>query len=123
LARQQPVEAEFACHAEHGGDVAVRQRAFDLERRGLGGQMGLALEDAAQRVQLVGWPMGEIGDGSALDLVTISVALAQEHGGWRGAIGDGSDIHARIASQAAASCQALFCDLHAYRDQAILRSF
>ena len=81
FARQQSVEAEFARHSEDGGDMPVRQRALDLEPLGGVGQTGLALQEAAQGLELVGGPMCQIGQGSGLDAVAIAVALAQEHGG------------------------------------------
>jgi hypothetical protein len=61
--------------------MSMRQRAFDLEALGGVGQTGLALEDAAQGLDLVGGPTCQIGQGSGLDAVAIPVALAQEHGG------------------------------------------
>ena len=51
--------------------------------------------------------MGQIGDGSAPDLVAVAVALTQEHGGWRGAVRNDGAIHARIASHDAAPCQVI----------------
>ena len=61
--RQQAREAELAGHPEHHGDMAVRQRAQDLEalhRR----REPLALEHPPQRLDLGVRPLREVGKGA-----------------------------------------------------------
>jgi hypothetical protein len=106
FAGQQAVYAEFARHAENRGNRSVRQRALDLDRFG-GGEVGAALEDVAQGLDFAGWPMRQVGDGSRLDLIAVTVALAPKHGGGRGSVGDDGNIHVRIESHHAVSSDRL----------------
>jgi hypothetical protein len=76
-ARQEPLEAELAGHAEHRGDMAVRQGAQDLQPRRRRVQR-LALEHPAQRLDLGLRPAREIGERARLDLGAGAIALAQE---------------------------------------------
>jgi hypothetical protein len=113
---QQPVEAELARHAEHGGDMTVRQGALDADLVGGGGEAGVAFQHPAQRLDLGVRPVGQVGEGAGLDLVAVTVALAQQHGGWRGAVGHAGDIHVRTESRRPAPTQAKSDILHAYKE-------
>jgi hypothetical protein len=76
--------------------VPVRQRAQDLKVLA-GGHQPLVAQHRAQRRDLLGFPLGEIGEGTVFDLIAIAIGLAQEHRGWRVAIGDDGDVHKNIA--------------------------
>ena len=91
--RQQPIQLQPAEGAQHRRDVAVRQRAGDLEQR-LGRHQRLALEHPPQGLDLRPRQVGEIGQGAALDLASFPVAFAQQEGRRRGPIGHFGDIHA-----------------------------
>ncbi len=92
---QHPVEADPAQRAERRRDVAVRQRPFDgdggLARR----PDGAALEQRPQSLDPLTRPVAEVEQGPLLDLVTLAIALAQEDGRRRAAVGDRLDIHGR----------------------------
>lgn len=95
--RQQAVQAELLRRAEDGGDMAVRQRAFDAQIVD-GQRHGFVLQHAAQGLDLRIRPIGDIGDGARPDLAAIAIAFAQEDGGRRGAVWDAGDVHARTFS-------------------------
>lgn len=81
------IEAEEAEGAEYGGDMAVRKGAGDGE--GVAGtDQGLALEEAAEGVDLRLGPVGEIGDGALANLGAVANGLAEEDGGRGVAVGD-----------------------------------
>jgi hypothetical protein len=85
---------------EHGGDMAVGQRAGD----GKGGWEiretdVVAMQNLAEGFDFIDGPMGEIGDGAVVDLAVFAEALAEEDGGRGVAIGDGSDVHVDILRQ------------------------
>ena len=73
--------------------MAMREAADNLKgvfRR----HQELATEYTSQGVEL-GWrPIREIGQGPGFDLPALAVAFAQQDRRWRGAIGNGCDIHA-----------------------------
>src|SRR6202008_4328004 len=48
------------------------------------------------RLDLVGGQRGEMGEGALFDGLAVAVGLAQQHGGWRVAIGDDVDVHAHV---------------------------
>ena len=101
--REDTIQAERAKSAQHGGDMAVGQRASDPERGGGIGK-GLAFEDASERVDLRLRPIREIGEGALANLGAIAGGLAEEAGGRRIAIGDSLHVHgfmvARMRRQA-----------------------
>ena len=74
--RQQAVEAELARHAEHRGDMPVRQGALDLEALRRGGRR-LILEHPAQGLDFGFGPARQIGQSAGLDLAPDPVALTQ----------------------------------------------
>jgi hypothetical protein len=91
--RQRLVKPEPAHRPEHGGDVAVRQRAGDLEGLGSQRRQGLAGEHPAQAVNLRLRPVEDVGERARLDLAALAIALAQEDGGRRIAVWDARDVH------------------------------
>ena len=91
--RQRLVEPEPAQRPERGGDMAMRQRAGDLEALGSERHEGLVGEYPAQAVDLRLRPVGEVGERAGLDLAFLAIALAQEDGGRRIAVGDARDVH------------------------------
>jgi len=74
------VETEAPGDAEHGGDMAVRQGAQDLESVA-GGRQRLIAQHGTQCRDLFGRPLGQIGEGAVPDLAAVAVGLAQENGG------------------------------------------
>ena len=75
---QQVRQLEFARHAEHRGDIAVRQRAQHAE---LGSRRGrhrrAAPEQRPDALDQLGRPMRQVGKGALLDLAIGAVTLAQ----------------------------------------------
>ena len=73
--------------------MAVWQAADDLKgvfRR----HQEIAAEYTPQGVELGRRPISQIGQGPGFDLPALAVAFAQQDRRWRGAIGNGCDIHA-----------------------------
>ncbi len=99
LGAEQPVEADGAGRAENGRDVAMRQRAFDRQSLLAGGNDDAALQDAAQALDMVCRPVRQIEQRALADALAVPIALAQEDGGRRPAVGDGLDIHGGMISQ------------------------
>jgi len=73
--------------------MAVRQRSFDRDAVPAGGQHGAALEQGAQPFDDIAWPVAEVEQRALLDLAADPIALAQQDGGRRAAVGNGLDIH------------------------------
>src|SRR5271165_702341 len=99
LGSQQPVEADGARRAEHGRDVAMRQRAFDRQSLLAGGNDDAALEDAAQALDMLRRPVRQIEQRALADALAVPIALAQEDGGRRATVRDDLDIHGGMISQ------------------------
>jgi hypothetical protein len=78
----QLLQAQLAGRAEHGGDVAVRQAAGDLERlvEGGGGRR-LAFQHPGQGLDLDLGPGRQVGQGPVLDLAVLAVAFPQQDRG------------------------------------------
>src|SRR5690242_11588255 len=55
-----------------------------------------ALQDGAERLDLSRGPMGDIGEGTVVDLAMETEGLAEEDGGRGAAVGDGRHIHVYI---------------------------
>src|SRR5215510_3603079 len=75
--------------------MAVWQAADDLQgvcRR----HQELAAQDTPPGVEWGRRPIREIGQGPGVDLPALAGAFAQQDRRWRGAIGNGCDIHACI---------------------------
>ena len=79
--------------AEHGGDGPMRQRALDGEGLLARRQHDAALEHAAQTLDVLGRPVGEVEQRALPDGSAVPIALAQQDGGRRAAVGDGLDVH------------------------------
>src|SRR5208337_4528638 len=97
--RQRLVEPEPAHRPEHGGDVTVRQRAGDLEALGSERHERLAGEHPAQAVDLLIRPVGDIGERARLDLASLAIALTQQDGGRRIAVGNARYVHDQLESR------------------------
>ena len=89
---EDALQAQPAQGSQAGGDVAMGQRAEDGEGFADRHQC-LALDHPAQVVDLLGGPIGEIGQGHLTDLAALANGLAQEHGGRGVAVGHNVDIH------------------------------
>jgi hypothetical protein len=81
LGVDQLLQAQLARRAEHGGDVAVRQAAGDLERPVQVRSRRLALQDPGQGVDLGLGPGRQVGQGAVLHLAVLAVAFPQQDGG------------------------------------------
>ena len=90
----QLLQAQLARRAQHGGDVAVRQAAGDLERRleGGGGRR-LALQHPGQRVDLGLGPGRQVGQGPVLDPACLAVAFPQQDRGRRSPVRHPDHVH------------------------------
>ena len=93
-ARQEIIETDLPGGGESRHDMAVRERATDFEAALAGRHHPVATQHGAQGLDLLGWPVGEIGQGTVEDLAVLAIALAQQDGGGRAPVGDGGDIHA-----------------------------
>jgi len=80
-ARQQIVETDPSGGDERRHDMAVRQRAADFKAPLAGRDQPVATQHGPQRLDLLGWPVGEIGQGTVQDLAVLAIALAQQDGG------------------------------------------
>jgi hypothetical protein len=96
---QQTRQVELACHAQHGGNVAVRQRAQQgqLAHRRLR-HGSAAPQEHAQALDQLGRPVGEVGQGALLGSAGLAVALAQQHGRRRIPVRHRLDVHGRDGS-------------------------
>ena len=54
----------------------------------------VAVEEAAEGANPLGWPGGEVGEGAVLDFAILAETFAEEDGRRGVAIGDDGDIHA-----------------------------
>ena len=98
-AQQQPVERELAHHAQPRRHMAMRQRALDPQSVRAKADHPAALEQRLEPVDDGGRQLAQIGQRPLLRLAAlVPVALAQQHGRRRLAIGHGLDEHARIES-------------------------
>ena len=73
------------------------QGAFDEEEL-VAMDQRLVFEHTPEALDLVGGPMGEIGQGAFMDLFALAAAFAQEEGRGRVAVGDGLDLHGTMLS-------------------------
>ena len=92
---EQPVQTDGARRAQNRCDGPVRQRALDGEGLLARRQHDPALEHAAQALDVLGRPMGEVEQSSFPYPPVIPIALAQQDGGRGAAVGDGFDVHGR----------------------------
>ena len=72
-------EPEAASDAERGGDMAMRQRPDDLKAFA-GRQQLFVAQYRAQRGDLLGLPLAQIGESAVLDLAGFAVGLTQQNG-------------------------------------------
>jgi hypothetical protein len=94
-ASQESIEAQRAKGAEHGGHMTVRKRARDEEHIG-GRNQSLALEEAAQAVDLSWRSVREIGNGALENFGAIADGFAEQDGRRRVAIGNPLHVHGFI---------------------------
>ena len=64
----------------YGGNMTVRQRAHDIEGRGGLSDGDPAFEQGSQPLHESGGPLGEVGEGTFLDLAGVAIGFTQEHG-------------------------------------------
>src|ERR1700726_3028073 len=93
---EQPIEADLARGAEGRVDMTMRQRADDGNGILVLGNNGAAFEQCLEAGDPLVRPVGEVQERALLDLARLAVALAQQDGRGRVAIGDGFDIHGNI---------------------------
>ena len=74
------IQSQLAQSAEHSGNMTVRQRAHDIE--GLGGLSDgdPTFEQGSPALHESGGPLGEVGEGTFLDLIGVAIGFTQEHG-------------------------------------------
>jgi hypothetical protein len=107
------VQTEVAPGSEDGGDMAMRERAEDLEGL-LAGHQIFAFQKAAQEVDLGGGPGGEIREGTLVDLGAAPDGFAEEDGRRGVAIGDGLDVHGSMIQLTARQYKTYLSYLHGY---------
>ena len=88
----EPVQAQCAQRPQHRRDMAMGERAHDVEGVVTPDQR-FVLEQSAQGVDFPPGPLGEVGEGAFPDFAVLAPALAQEDGGGRVPVGDGLDVH------------------------------
>src|ERR1700738_1258086 len=93
---EQPIEADLARGGEGRVDMTMRQRADDGKGILVLGNNGAAFEQCLEAGDPLVRPVGEVQERALLDLASLAVALAQQDGRGRVAIGDGFDIHGNI---------------------------
>ncbi len=95
--RQQAVETELAQGAQPRRHMPVRQAAQQPQAL-IARRESLAAQNPAQRVDLAQRPMREIRQRPLLDFVALAIALAQQDGGRRIAVGNALDVHGKLES-------------------------
>src|SRR5207237_1872215 len=93
---EQPIEADLARCAEGSVNMTMRQRADDGNGILVLGNDGAAFEQCLEAGDPLVRPVGEVQQRALLDLASFAVALAQQDGRGRVAIGDRFDIHGSI---------------------------
>ena len=95
------IELQVAQAAENSGGVTVRKRAGDEEgiRQGRSGGWKRAGQGQAEGIDLMRAEMRDVGESASFDFAVFAEGFAEEDGGRRVAIGDGSHVHAYILSQ------------------------
>src|SRR5439155_1618494 len=97
---EQPIEADLARRAEGRVDMTMRQRADDGNGILVLGNDGAAFEQCLEAGDPLLRPVGEVQQRALLDLASLAVALAQQDGRGRVAIGDRFDIHGSMIATA-----------------------
>src|SRR5205085_6809492 len=85
---EQPIEADLARCAEGSVNMTMRQRADDGNGILVLGNDGAAFEQCLEAGDPLVRPVGEVQQRALLDLASFAVALAQQDGRGRVAIGD-----------------------------------
>jgi hypothetical protein len=93
---EQPIEADLARRAQRGVDMTVRQRADKGDGIPFLGNDSAAFQQRPEPGDPLAWPVGEVQEGALFDLAGLAVALAQQDGWGRIAIGDRFDIHGKM---------------------------
>lgn len=109
-AAEQPRQVELAHRAEHGGDMAVRQGALDLEYLARSCDRRAALQQHPQSINHRGWQWAQVGQGALLGLAPLAIAFAQQHRRRRSTIRHDVDEHGRTESRQVAPAQPLRMD-------------
>ena len=91
----EPVEADPARRAERRLDMTVRQGADDGDGVLALGNNGAAFEQRLEAGDPLVRPVGQVQQRTLFDPAGLAVALAQQDGRGRTAIGDSFDIHGR----------------------------
>jgi hypothetical protein len=78
---ENAIKADVAQRAEHRGDMAVWQGAAHDDALLVGRCSGAALEQRAQSLDELAWPIREVRNGALLDPRAVPIALAQQDGG------------------------------------------
>src|SRR5882762_11151000 len=100
---EQPIEADLARRAERRVDMTMRQRADDGNGILVLGNDGAAFEQRLEAGDPLVRPVGEVQQRALLDLASLAVALAQQDGRRRVAIGDRFDIHGNVIADSSRS--------------------
>lgn len=90
LGSDQRRHPELAHDAQDGFDVAMRARAGDDEDV-LGADQLLSAEEAAQALDLLRGPVGEVGESALANVALFAPGLSEKDRGWRVAVGDALD--------------------------------
>src|SRR6266403_369661 len=100
---EQPIEADLARRAERRVDMTMRQRADDGDGILVLGNDGAAFEQRLEAGDPLVRPVGEVQQRALLDLASLAVALAQQDGRRRVAVGDVFDIHGNVIADSSRS--------------------
>ena len=84
--------------------MTVRQGTDDADRLLVGRDDRAALQERLEAGDPLARPVGNVQQGALLDLAALAVALAQEDGRGRVAVGDGFDVHGQMLSQDTSYC-------------------
>ena len=103
IGANQLVKADLARGAEHGGDMTVRQRPPDGYGVLVRGNDSAALEQHLEAGDPLGRPVRQVQQGAFLDPAGLTIALAQQDGGGRAAIGNRLDIHGDMIPESQAN--------------------
>src|SRR5262249_61561366 len=112
---EQAIETHLARRAEWCGDMPMRQRADDGDGVPVPGDDGAALQQHLEPGDAIERPVGEVQQGALLDLAAVAVALAQQDGRGRAAIGDRFDVHGETITGCSTPCKPRFTRLHGYK--------
>ena len=88
----QPIQAQLAQGAQHGGDVTVGFGADNVEGV-VAADEGFVPEQPAQRLDFRGGPDRQVGQRAFAHALAFTPALAQQNGRGRVAVGDDLDVN------------------------------